>query len=255
MKGNVLGIETYPGAKNLIITSFVSIYKGFIPHMNSGNRIETNLIFRRLTTSGSTINPCNDTFGVVLGGINCDQIKPLFNYLGYPFRRIGWINIEGADLRQYVSMGPFKLIANTPVDILISHACFRDTDSTSSVRSGKIHSAHLQQFYLSNFTSIQSSVENENKILIDRYQLYQNYPNPFNPKTKIKYSLPSNKFVTLKIFDVVGRELITLVNANHNICDYEIEFNASKYNFSSGLYFYQFKAGNFVQTKKMILLK
>lgn len=136
------------------------------------------------------------------------------------------------------------------VDIIIAHGSYRDTGSTSSVRAGKIHSSHLKQFYLSNFTSIPPLIENENDILIDGYQLYQNYPNPFNAKTKIKYSLLNNEFVTLKIFDVVGRVIITLVNVNRKPGLYEIEFDASKYNLSSVLCFYQLKTDNFIQTKK-----
>lgn len=187
MKGNVLGIETYPGAKNLNMTSFLSTYKSYIPRIDPMDKNQANLILRGHISLGSKINPCNDPLGVILGGINCNQINPLFAYSGDPLWQTGCINVRGGDLRQYASTSPFKLIANTPVDILIAHGCFRDTGSTSSIRSGKIYSTHLQQFYLSNFTSIQTSVENENKILIDRNQLYQNYPNPSNPKTKIKY--------------------------------------------------------------------
>ena len=90
------------------------------------------------------------------------------------------------------------------------------------------------------------------------YKLNQNYPNPFNPTTKIKYSIPNvgtsfMKFVQLKVYDVIGNEIATLVNEQKPAGEYEIEFDAS--NLPSGVYFYQIKAGSFVETKKMILLR
>ena len=85
------------------------------------------------------------------------------------------------------------------------------------------------------------------------YLLYQNYPNPFNPTTKLSWQLPVGSRQTLKIYDVLGRELATLVNEYKLAGKYEVEFDAS--NLSSGIYFYQIKAGNFIQTRKMILLK
>ncbi|MCR4416347.1 MAG: T9SS type A sorting domain-containing protein [Ignavibacteria bacterium] len=69
------------------------------------------------------------------------------------------------------------------------------------------------------------------------YQLHQNYPNPFNPSTKIKYSIKYKGLVTLKVFDLLGRELATLVNEPKQPGVYEIEFDASKYGLSSGVYF------------------
>jgi hypothetical protein len=83
--------------------------------------------------------------------------------------------------------------------------------------------------------------------------LFQNYPNPFNPTTTIKYSIPELSFVTLKVYDVLGSEIITLVNEEKPIGTHTIEFGAS--NLPSGIYFYQLQTPNFTQTKKMILLK
>jgi hypothetical protein len=85
------------------------------------------------------------------------------------------------------------------------------------------------------------------------YSLAQNYPNPFNPTTKIKYHIPELSFVTLKIFDVLGREIETIVGGEQNAGFYEIEFNASR--LASGIYFYRLQAGNYIETKKMLLLK
>jgi len=83
--------------------------------------------------------------------------------------------------------------------------------------------------------------------------LFQNYPNPFNPSTRIQYTLSSTKFVTLKVYDVLGNEVATLVNDEVPSGSYEIDFNSD--GLTSGIYFYKLTAGNFVQTRKMILLK
>ncbi len=85
------------------------------------------------------------------------------------------------------------------------------------------------------------------------FKLEQNYPNPFNPSTAISYQLPAQSFVTLKIFDVLGREISTLVDELKSAGKYEVEFNGS--NLSTGVYIYRLAAGNFVSTKKMILQK
>jgi len=95
---------------------------------------------------------------------------------------------------------------------------------------------------------------------------YQNYPNPFNPSTKIKFTIPSviasvatqSQLVTLKVYDVLGNEITTLVNEEKAPGTYEVEFSSHSgevRNLPSGLYFYTLNAENYTETKKMILLK
>ncbi len=105
-----------------------------------------------------------------------------------------------------------------------------------------------------------STSVDEPQINPDNFVLHQNYPNPFNPSTTIHFSVPSSEYVTLKVFDALGNEVATLVNEVKSAGNYEVNFNASK--LSSGIYFYRIsaipygrQAGNFVETKKMILLK
>jgi hypothetical protein len=88
---------------------------------------------------------------------------------------------------------------------------------------------------------------------LNSYQLSQNFPNPFNPTTIIKYQIPKLSFVTLKVYDVLGNEIATLVNEEKPAENYEVEFNAT--NLPSGIYFYQLQIGSFVETKKMVLMK
>ena len=85
------------------------------------------------------------------------------------------------------------------------------------------------------------------------FALFQNYPNPFNPITKLKYQIPQISFVTLKVFDVLGSEIAILVNEEKHMGSYEVDFEA--FDIPSGVYFYQLQAGNYIETKKMLLLK
>jgi hypothetical protein len=95
-------------------------------------------------------------------------------------------------------------------------------------------------------------VENLDKVPSD-YSLAQNYPNPFNPTTSIEFSIPRNSVVNLKIYNTLGQEVATLINGQMNAGSYNYDFDAS--NLSSGVYIYTLKAGDFVQTRKMMLLK
>ncbi len=95
----------------------------------------------------------------------------------------------------------------------------------------------------------------ENKIneIPTNYSISQNYPNPFNPSTKIRYSVPQSSNVVIKVFDILGNEIETLVNEQKAIGTYEITWYAK--HLPSGVYFYQLRAGSFIETKKMILIK
>jgi hypothetical protein len=97
------------------------------------------------------------------------------------------------------------------------------------------------------------AVNVEDYIVPKAYELSQNYPNPFNPSTSIEFSIPSDAAVSLKVYDVLGKEVAVLVNEQRNAGTYIINWNAS--NLSSGVYFYRLNAGNFTQTRKMFLAK
>jgi len=87
------------------------------------------------------------------------------------------------------------------------------------------------------------------------FDLKQNYPNPFNPSTTIEYAVPENSFVTLKIYDVSGKEVASLVNSQLSAGNYSVLLNADLYHLSSGIYFYKLTAGNQVAVKKLMLIK
>ena len=103
------------------------------------------------------------------------------------------------------------------------------------------------------YAMLPTDVNNEETTKPISFELQQNYPNPFNPVTNIKYSIPEAGFVTIKIYDIMGQEVTTLINTQMNAGNYQYSFNAS--NLASGVYFYRLQAGKFSETKKLILLK
>ncbi len=112
-----------------------------------------------------------------------------------------------------------------------------------------VQDAFVTKLNISNATFVQSNSSS----VPNKFELMQNYPNPFNPSTVINYQLPVNSFVTLKVYDVLGREVKMLVNERENVGSHSVTFNAS--NLPSGVYFYRLQAGTYSETKKLLLLK
>jgi len=104
-------------------------------------------------------------------------------------------------------------------------------------------------------TTFINNISNE---LPDKFYLYQNYPNPFNPSTIIRYQIKESRFVTLKVYDILGKEIATLVNEKQSQREYEVPFSInqfSSYQLPSGIYFYTLHAGDYIETKKTLLIK
>lgn len=116
-----------------------------------------------------------------------------------------------------------------------------------------IENRHNLGFWYVYKQSIITEVEKEEENLPTMFKLEQNYPNPFNPSTVIKFGVPEKSTVVLKIYDILGGEVTTLVNEEMDPGWYKREFDASYY--SSGVYIYRMQAGSYVSTKKMILLR
>jgi hypothetical protein len=112
-------------------------------------------------------------------------------------------------------------------------------------------------FYFVAEVDLITNVDYSDEIIFDGFLLYQNYPNPFNPTTTLSFVIGHRSFVTLKVYDVLGNEIATLVDDYKPAGEYEIEFNpaSGNRNLASGIYFYQLKTGNYIETKKMILIK
>jgi hypothetical protein len=150
-----------------------------------------------------------------------------------------------------------------PIDFEIND---RDNKSTSDFRDGMLCYSplnndnsyqdmwHWTYTWIGNLMTPVVSVEQVSVVPV-RYMLSQNYPNPFNPSTRINYSIEKPGKVSLKVYDMLGREVSTLVNENQVAGTYTVIFNTAGQSFSSGIYFYHLVSGSFVATHKLILLK
>jgi hypothetical protein len=98
-------------------------------------------------------------------------------------------------------------------------------------------------------------IDDEEKILPEYFELEQNYPNPFNPSTVIKYKLAAADHVQIKVFNILGKEVTTLINKEQPAGEYKINFNAAEYGLSSGIYIYKLISNENTNAKKMIYLK
>jgi len=152
--------------------------------------------------------------------------------------------------------------ASTPYVITGSHNWSSNAENSNNENTLIIQSSRIANLFLQEFgaryenaggTDVLLGVKERNNNVPIAFALEQNYPNPFNPATSIQYSMPSSQKVMLKVFDVIGREVVTLVNEVKEAGNYKVNFDASK--ISTGIYFYTLHAGNFVQTKKMLLLR
>ena len=129
----------------------------------------------------------------------------------------------------------------------------------SSLNDNRLHEGSMWIVDYLRFDTL-SAITNEPEILPNNFYLYQNYPNPFNPSTKIGYEIPEESFVTFKVYDILGNEIVTLVNEEKPAGSYEVEFNSHSglsgiRDLPSGIYFYSLSTSNFFSTKKMILLR
>jgi hypothetical protein len=124
-------------------------------------------------------------------------------------------------------------------------------EDTGNSTLGAVLRSDAIKFKLVEETTNINDLSQEN--LPNNYDLKQNFPNPFNPNTKISYQIKDNGFVSLKVFDVLGREIMDLVQENKKTGFYSVEFNPDL--LSSGVYFYRLECNGFVDTKKMILLQ
>ena len=116
-----------------------------------------------------------------------------------------------------------------------------------------IFSRALDGTEIATIMNLSTRIDNENDMQVSSFKLFQNYPNPFNPITKIEYEIPGNSKVCITVFDINGRIVKELINNKKRAGVHEITFDGA--NLSSGVYFYRIQAGDFVQTKRMLLIK
>jgi len=180
---------------------------------------------------------------------------------GDPVNGTGWYEGNGwpggptpDDRRFSLACGPFNMAPNDTQEVAIAFLMKKGTDNINSVAELKDYAAQIQHWYDIDFVT---DVNETNPAIPTEFSLSQNYPNPFNPTTTIKYAISNRQLVTLKVYDILGSEIATLVNEDKTAGNYEVEFKSSvgSLQLASGIYFYRLQAGNFIETKKMVVLK
>ena len=252
-QGPLEGIQIFPGAKNQKMTAFTHYRRNDYWLGGPSDELEARNYMLGKHKEGYLLDPCTWILGEVRGGVDCNLVNPLYWYSGDPESDYGWININQRGQRMLVHTGPFSLEVNKPITIIIGYTIGQGDSPLNSVTVGKEVSAFVQQFYQSNFDDNVLPVEEENNLIVEEFKLFQNYPNPFNPSTRIQYAVSSRQFVSLKVYDVLGNEVATLVNEELPVGEYEVEFDGT--GLASGIYFYQLRAGNYSASMKMILMK
>jgi type IX secretion system substrate protein len=265
-KGELLGVDEYSGSKNNGLNASVHFVKGTLTQGDPDDENQLRSYMLGQNRSGELIDPCNWEFGEVFNE-DCSTINPRFIYAGDPVAQSGWVCRYPSDQRQLGSTGPFDLVKGEPIEIIIAYIVGRGTDALNSITEARRITKDVIGFYNTNFSYVPVGINDKPEIqLPTEYSLSQNYPNPFNPSTTIKYSIAnvgtsrdlSLQQVVLKIYDILGREVATLVNKQQKAGSHEVQFDAS--NLTSGVYFYQLHASSisvpsYIESKKMILLK
>ena len=233
--------------------------------LGSATRIQTGQIDTVIIdTDAETILPMPLTYGATFGNIrdsssivpgfwvitNSSQTVDAFGTIALPWNTFDALRVSAIDeIEVYAGGILIDQSTNTYFNWITKNGGIFEADlDTNSATTGTVALAFASLTQVVNTVS----VENENNSPSD-FVLYQNYPNPFNPATIIKYNIPYSTNVTIRVYDVIGKEIATLVNESKSAGNYEVVFNAD--NLSSGIYFYKLIAGNVVQTKKMILLR
>lgn len=243
--GSGIAAKKFPGAKNADMSSSYSFtFSGISDPMPRYNQLGLN-------NYGLLIDVCNDTRGSVFGNYDCNEINPIFHYSGNPVTPDGWVMNIPNDIRYLLSTGFFQLKKDEPVDIWGVYVAGRGVDSLDSITELKKNVQSAKKFY-NEFPLYPERIPPV-EILPNNYALYQNYPNPFNSGTKIKFEIPTTEHIRLKLYDITGREVATLLNEVKPAGSYELVLTSN--NLSSGVYFYQIIAGSFISTKKCVVLR
>ncbi len=239
------------GFKNLSMSAFG-------PNFKNSPGLPTDPI---LGEYEGTIESYNLQRGLINDGdtlINPHNNEPtVFALSGDPAVGTGWF--EGSawpggpppgDRRYYITTGPLTMAPGDTQEVVIAIFLSQGSNNIQSVAALKERGLEIQNYYGAyNITGVKESAPS----LVRDFKLLQNYPNPFNPVTNISFVTSRSSFVSLKVYDVLGREVAALVNEEKQAGTYSIQFDGS--NLASGIYYYRMKAGDFTATKKSILLK
>jgi hypothetical protein len=239
---------------------FVWGYLNWYSYMNFGATPRTNVIDTLLYLKKTVIfNGANLPLIITVTATKIRDTSitvPAGSYLTTPFQLVLYVNLpKSVPPIGHIEVPLFKLIdtvfvaKNNWVVKEIQPSTFYPLNNDTSY---KVATTQLPGFVRLLESATITSVAQHDRVP-GEFRLEQNYPNPFNPATVISYQLAVNSFVTMRVFDLIGREVATLVNENLAAGNYDITFNAA--GLSSGVYFYRLTADDMVQTRKMILQK
>jgi hypothetical protein len=248
-----LGVRKIPGAANRQMTSAMSFACCLSMITDPQNTIQARNLMLGKANNGMWIDPCIPGNWTVGGGVNCSSVDPKFIFSGNPVTNYGWVSTTQSDQRYIISTGPFTLKQNEPVEIMGALLVGRKDDPFSSFYEARRIASYVRSFYKSNFGEFPLGVENEQINNVKNFELFQNYPNPFNPVTTIKYQIPEAGLVSLKVYNILGEEVTTLVNEIKRSGSYTIDFNAGK--LASGVYIYELSSNHLRTIKKFLLMK
>ena len=268
------------------IINYDPVYEPHYQTITSGSQVQVyesvfadvdgNMTFKLLRASEFLKDNRIPPKGFTSTHISYDSTQVYGNAQNDPdFNKDGSTEGTGSDIITYKFPKPANGNLSATVELCYQSAKPRSIDSLRTVNEPDIN--HFVEMYdalpnipfimKSETVNIVTDVADEKNNQPGQFILYQNYPNPFNPTTKIKYTIaPPNlpkgeasvgtsfmKFVKLNVYDILGKEVATLVNEEKPAGNYEIEFNGK--NLPSGVYYYQLKVGDFQKTKKMVLLR
>ncbi|NJD21861.1 MAG: T9SS type A sorting domain-containing protein [Melioribacter sp.] len=187
--------------------------------------------------------------------------KTKYTLSGDPIAKTGWIDgVQRPPHDRYFEMstGPFVLSPHETQELVIAEIAAMGKDRFDSIKELKDYTRFITNIYrdsLYRSPEILTGIDDKIYSIPTKFSLGQNYPNPFNPSTVINYQLSEFCYVTLKVYDILGREVATLVDDHKQPGYYNSQFSIANNKLSSGVYYYRLKAGNYVETKKMVLMK
>ena len=252
------------------------------PDINGGNALlvadSTKVPDHPIQSAGAIndvyVNICRATIGKSRNeqilycafGVAREEVSPNVDSTPYFDVYFTWSNDQGATWQGYKQLtnptnaAPFRdcryqsmaPVNDNDANFYYANIVYQSDSIPGSAVNGAAESPAKARFIRVKLPSV-IGVKNIGTEVPENYSLHQNFPNPFNPSTKIRFEIPSSEFVVLKVYDVVGREIAVLVNEKLTAGIKEFSFNAV--NLPSGVYFYELRAGNFKETKKMVLIK
>lgn len=252
---SALPYKEIPGAMNVGPAAFISYIMGSPPIQDPKTTQQVRFYMNGRTNDNTELSPCSWKLGSVYGA-DCQTVDPHFWYAGDPVSGQGWLNTKPSDIRMLQSTAYFTLVKNKPQTIYAAYTVKSGTSPLNSVTEAKAALKDAVKYLHMSFPNPTTDVENNTQTeqMVKNYALYQNYPNPFNPSTTIKFSLPEESTVELKVFDILGREVTTLIgNTLMRSGTHEAAFNAQ--GLASGIYIYRLKAGGHLMTRSMMMVK